>query len=233
MLPLLNRPIQVLHQHPDPTRIILTRLGRHRNTNQERRDRLGLVLQLVRRLLARIPEQPLHKARVIQFHDALVQLHLIHPRAVHEQLLPVDGLLNHHLPAHHVHATLRLQLVLIVQRNRVRLQRVLREAVPQALGIILHIQAPRLPVQFAQCHAEQPSPEIPALHGLSVDALDLGRGPPITSTAHHTAHRVIRAPDPVLRHGPRLVQLLIKAHRRLRHLHRSHAIGENLTRLEP
>ena len=230
---MLNSPIQVLHQHPNTAREVLTRFSRHRYADQQCRDRLGLVLQFILCFLTRIPDQSLDQTRVIQLHDALIQLHLIHPGAVLEQLLTVDGLLNHHLPADHVHTALRLQLVLIMQCHRVRIQRVLGEAIPQTLGIILHIQAPRLPVHFAQCHTEQPCPQIPALHRLSVDALDLGRRPPVTTPAHHTTHRVIRTTNPVLRHRSSLVQLLIEAHRRLRHLDRGHPIRQDLTGREP
>ena len=119
-----------------------------------------------------------------------------------------------------------------MERDRISVQRIFREPIAEALGIILHIQAPSLPVQLAKGHAEQPRPQISALHRLGVDALDLSSRPPVRSAAHRTTHRVVRATDPVLRNGPRLIQFLIKAHGRLRHLNRSHAIRENLSRLE-
>ena len=233
LLTLLHRTIQVLHQHTNTARIILPRLRRHRDAHQQSRDRLRLVLKLILRLLARIPEQSLDQTRVIQLHDALVQLHLIHPGRVHEQLLPIDGLLNHHLTAHHVHATLRFKLILVMERDRIRIERVLREPIAQALGIVLNIQAPSLTIQLAQRHTEETRPEITALHGLSIDALDLGRRAPIRTAGHDAGHAVIRATDPVLSDRTGLVQLLIKAHGRLRHLNRSNAIRENLPRLEP
>ena len=120
-----------------------------------------------------------------------------------------------------------------MQRHRIRLQRILRKPIPQTLAVVLHIQRPRLTIQLAQRHAEQPRPQIPTLHRLRVDALDLRRRPPVAATTHHTAHRVVRATNPVLRHRPSLVQLLIETHRRLRHLHRSHPIRQDLTRLKP
>ena len=129
LLTLLDRRIQVLHQHTDTARVVLTRFGRHRDTDQQCRDRLGLVLQLILLLLTWIPQQSLDQRRVIQLHDALIQLHLVHPGTVHEQLLTVNGLLNHHLTADHVHTALRLQLILIVECHRIRIQRVLGKAV--------------------------------------------------------------------------------------------------------
>ena len=88
-----------------------------------------LIRNLVALLLVRVLHQPRNQGRVFQFKNALVQFNLVNPRTVHKQLFPLHRLVEQHGFAHHVHASSRFNLVLVVECNRVNSQTVFKEPI--------------------------------------------------------------------------------------------------------